>query len=255
MEWYQLPMNGFLRMPRHYPESHAEAALVLVCKRPGYGIGKQRLAATLGREAANQVAQSLLRCALEDAHDWPGPVIVAPAHPQDHSWAETLLTGIKWKGRKVHVLPQTTGNLGQRLNILDLELRQMGLEQLVYIGSDAPSLNPVHYAEVRDALQQTDTVLIPAEDGGVVLMASRQNWPVLSDLPWSTAHLGAGLARRCSAAGRSITILKHGYDVDEHADLARLVVSLALDPRPARRALHKLACSLVQSLKEAYVPF
>ena len=242
-------------MANFIPNIMAEAALVLVCKRPGYGIGKQRLAATLGREAANQVAQSLLRCALEDAYDWPGPVIIAPAHAQDRHWAETLLLRIKSKGQKVHVQPQAAGNLGQRLNILDRELRQGGLQQLVYIGSDAPSLTPADYASVRDALQDTDTVLIPAEDGGVVLMASRQPWPVLSDLPWSTAHLGGGLAHCCSAAGGSIAILKHGYDVDEHADLVRLVVSLGEDPRSARRALHGLACSLVQSLKEAYVTF
>ena len=37
-----------------------EAALVLVCKRPASGIGKQRLAASIGGEAANHIAEALL---------------------------------------------------------------------------------------------------------------------------------------------------------------------------------------------------
>ena len=232
-----------------------EVALVLVCKRPGYGIGKQRLATTLGQEMASRVASSLLACALEDARDWPGPVVIAPAHAEDYSWAEALLPQIGSKVRKVRIQPQAAGNLGQRLNILDGQLRQIGLRQLVYIGSDAPSLAPADYASVSDILQHTDTVLIPALDGGVVLMASRHHWPALTGLPWSTSHLGAALTRCCITSGRSIAMLKHGYDVDEQADLDRLVISLATDTRPARRALHRLACDLAQSSKEARVPF
>src|SRR5579871_3043541 len=106
-----------------------EAALVLVCKRPGLGIGKQRLAASLGREAANRIAEALLACALEDAQAWPGPVVIAPAHPEDHAWAGALLPQVR---PEVRIHPQTTGNLGHRLNMLDRELRGAGLEQLVY---------------------------------------------------------------------------------------------------------------------------
>ncbi|MDQ3185654.1 MAG: DUF2064 domain-containing protein [Pseudomonadota bacterium] len=220
-----------------------EIALVLVCKRPALGTGKQRLAAGLGREAANHVAEALLACALEDAGDWPGPVVIAPAHPMDYAWASTLLPQLQ---PKVRIQPQTTGNLGQRLNMLDHELRCAGMERLVYIGSDAPALAAADYAAVKDALLHYDTVLTPAEDGGVVLMASCRQWPMLSALPWSTAHLGAALVDCCQAAGQSVATLMHSFDVDEQDDILRLPVALRTDRRPARRALHTLACSLVQ---------
>lgn len=219
-----------------------EIALVLVCKRPASGTAKQRLAASLGRETANQIAEALLACALEDACDWAGPVIIAPAHPGDHAWAGTLLPKLQ---PKVLIQPQSTGNLGQRLNILDNELRDAGMEHLVYIGSDAPALAAADYAAVKDALPSYDTVLMPAEDGGVVLMASGRRWPALSGLPWSTHHLGAALAGCCRTAGQSVATLTHRFDVDERADLFRLPAALRTDYRPARRALHALVCGLV----------
>ena len=51
--------------------------LVLVCKRPALGIGKQRLAAKVGQELALQIAEALLACALEDVLAWPGSVVIA----------------------------------------------------------------------------------------------------------------------------------------------------------------------------------
>ena len=230
------------------------AALVLVCKRPAVGVGKQRLAASVGGEAANRIAEALLACALEDARAWPGPVIVAPADPADHAWASALLP---WaQGRpKIRVAPQTNGNLGQRLNALDHELRGSGLEQLVYIGSDAPLLAAPDYAAVYEALMNYDTVLKPAADGGVVLMASRQRWPSLSGLPWSTARLGAALANRCRSAGQSVINLTECFDVDEEDDVIRLIEALNADQRPARRALHGLACDLAHWRERSHVQF
>ncbi|MEO7558683.1 MAG: DUF2064 domain-containing protein [Nitrosospira sp.] len=224
-----------------------EVALILVCKRPASGIAKQRLAASLGREAATRVAEALLACALEDAGDWAGPVVIAPAHPSDHAWADTLLPQLR---PNVYIRPQATGNLGQRLNILDRELRGMGLEQLVYIGSDAPALMASDYAAVNEALPSHNSVLMPADDGGVVLMASRHEWPVLGGLPWSTTRLGTALADCCRAVGQSVATLRRSFDVDEQDDLIRLSTALSMDQRPARRALHALACDLVQQSRQ-----
>ena len=230
----------------------AEATLVLVCKRPGLGMGKQRLAANLGQEAANRVAEALLACALEDARAWPGPVVIAPAHWKDYAWAEALLAEVHPKG---YVQPQVEGNLGQRLNTLDSELRAVGLEKLVYIGSDAPALGAGNYAAASEALECHDTALAPSSDGGVVLMASRKRWPPLADLPWSTACLGIALADCCRAADHSVAILPHGFDVDEKDDLARLIISLSSDRRPARLALHELVSHLVRFNEMDHVQF
>jgi glycosyltransferase A (GT-A) superfamily protein (DUF2064 family) len=216
-----------------------EAVLVLVCKRPAPGIGKQRLAARLGNELACAIAQALLVCALEDACSWPGPVVVAPADAADADWAKNLIDPIRLRF-PLTIMPQTQGNLGQRLNALDRTLRAHGRKQLVFIGSDAPGLDAIDYQAALAALQHTDVALIPASDGGVVLMASRCAWPELSMLPWSSGQLGKSLLDACESAGQSVSAMRQGRDVDEVADLIELPAALKHDLRPARRLLREL---------------
>lgn len=223
-------------------------ALVLVCKRPSLGHGKQRLASFLGLETTQRVAEALLACAMEDAASWPGPVIIAPASRHDYNWAIALLQPLQ---PQTLVIPQVSGNLGQRLNTLDLALRHQRINQLVYIGSDAPNLDLTDYSIVRERLKQYDTVLKPAIDGGVVLMSSCCAWPELSDLPWSTDKLAMALSDACQAAGHSVCILEKGSDVDELDDFMRLTTQLAKDQRPARRALHQLVCDIAAAKKIA----
>lgn len=222
-----------------------EATLVLVCKRPAPGNGKQRLAVNLGVEVAHQIATALLACALEDACDWPGAVVIAPANAEDVEWARALSTQI---ASPVLIVPQVSGNLGQRLNALDQTLRAQGMEQLVFIGSDAPVLDTADYAAARATLQYADVVLVPALDGGVVLMASRCAWPDLSALPWSSCQLGAALMDICRVAGQSVKALGRGYDVDEADDIVKLAGLLEQDQRLARRALLALVKSIIPTM-------
>lgn len=224
-----------------------KAVLVLVCKRPAPGIGKQRLVASFGSETAQQVANALLACALEDASAWPGPVVIAPADVNDIDWAQALAAAIR---SLVIIVPQSAGNLGERLNALDKTLRAQGMERLVFIGSDAPGLVAADYVTVCAALQRNDVVLIPALDGGVVLMANRSAWPDLSALPWSSEHLESALRDACGNSGQSVSVLKESYDVDQPGDVMKLVALLQEDGRPARRALHELVKTLTfQSMR------
>ena len=149
------------------------------------------------------------------------------------------------------VVPQVAGNLGQRLNALDQTLRAQGMKQLVFIGSDSPGLDTVDYAAIRAALQHADIVLIPALDGGVVLMANRCAWPDLSALPWSGDQLGAALIDACLSAKQSVKTLGQGTDVDEIGDFVKLVNLLKHDQRPARRALLELTKNILSTLKIA----
>lgn len=225
-----------------------EPVLVLVCKRPALGIGKQRLAADIGQEAAADVAEALLACALEDLRVWTGPKVIAPSNPADCAWASSLLP-------QAFVQPQANGNLGQRLNRLDQELRNAGMKKLIYIGSDSPQLAEADYAAACAGLLDHDTVFKPAADGGVVLMANRQSWPPLGHLPWSKPRLGSALVACCRKAGYSAAMLIPGFDVDQGVDIDQLAGVLETDSRPARRALHFLACNLLSVREENHAQF
>ena len=206
------------------------SCLVVLCKRPALGHSKQRLAEQIGQEAALQIAERLLDCAIEDLQQWPGVRVLSPDHAEHLHWARTLCP-------QADVLAQAEGNLGQRLNDLDQRLRSLGHQRLLFIGSDCPALRPDDYQRVCAQLDNTDTVLLNARDGGVVLMASNRPWPDLSQLPWSTGQLGSALADGCRAAGHSVALAGELFDIDHQADLCLLEGCLASETRPARLAL------------------
>jgi rSAM/selenodomain-associated transferase 1 len=215
--------------------------LVVFCRRPRLGEGKQRLARELGAAHALAIAQALLECALEDALAWPGGLVIAPENPAEARWAQGLLE------RAASVQPQPPGNLGERLNAVDRAVRAAGHERVLYIGSDAPSLTLSDLRAAQAALDGSDVVLVPAQDGGVTLMGSRRAWPDLAPLPWSEPTLGEMLEECCRSHGRSVTRLAESYDVDEVSDLGRARRALAADDRPARRRLHELLVKIAVS--------
>jgi len=234
-------------MPQSQSAPHrTSTALVLFCRRPAHGIGKQRLARALGTARALAIATALLDCALEDLAAWPGAPVISPACQEDLAWAEGLIDRPKW------LLPQPEGNLGQRLRHVDAETRRLGFDRVLFIGSDAPSLQPDNLIAAGDALADADVVLIPAVDGGVALMGSRIPWPDLAGLPWSEATLAEALEQECRANDRSVIRLAASYDVDEVSDLARAEEALRDDARPARERLRLLirACNAIQPSAE-----
>ena len=215
-----------------------EPTLVLLCKRPRLGQGKQRLAATLGTQTALVIAQHLLACALEDLAAWDGVRVISPASAADANWAAEQLPDAT-------CVAQTSGNLGERILELDNRLRTQGHQRLIYIGSDAPVLGPRLYAETITELASYDSVFSAAEDGGVTIMASNRPWPnALVDLPWSTESLGAALAGACKLQGQHCSWLAPSYDIDHAKDLQRLQHDLRGDSRPARQRLVGLLTAL-----------
>ncbi|MCL4792207.1 MAG: glycosyltransferase [Gammaproteobacteria bacterium] len=218
---------------------HRPAVLVVFCRRPAIGTGKQRLAAEIGTAQAAEIATLLLATTLEDARSWPGPVVLAPSEAEDADWAATLLP------RSATIIPQTAGNLGERLQGIDCRVRATQPGAVIYVGSDAPVLSEADYAAARKALMHHDVVLAPALDGGVTLMGARCPWPELAGLPWSSDQLCAALAAHCVAQGLDVATLQPvRYDVDLATDLQRLCADLRTDVRPARRILYRKLCSL-----------
>jgi rSAM/selenodomain-associated transferase 2/rSAM/selenodomain-associated transferase 1 len=204
--------------------------LVLFCRRPSLGVGKQRIASVLGAQAALEAASLLLSAAVDDAHHWQGAVVVAPASPADSAWAQSLIPGAT-------VIPQCKGNLGQRIQDVDQRIRERGGRNIVFIGSDAPGLTTAALANAAQALHTQNVVLAPASDGGVTLMGSSKPWPALADLPWESPQLGTALADECGSHGLSIALLPDDYDIDTRDDLLAALPALEADQRASRQRI------------------
>jgi len=216
--------------------------LLIFCKQPRIGQGKQRIAASLGAETAFEIAKALLQCALEDAQAWSGRVVLSPASVDEVEWAEELLDG-----EHVQVIPQPLGNLGERINAVDRFLRQQGHQNIVTIGTDAPILTMELLSKVCQKMTDYDVVCSKADDGGVTVMASGLAWPDIEALPWSTERLAQGLEECCFESGQSVGYIEPTYDIDHEADLVRLIEDLKSDLRPARKALLQLITPIVNN--------
>jgi glycosyltransferase A (GT-A) superfamily protein (DUF2064 family) len=207
------------------PSTPTGCCVVLMMKSAARS--KRRLAARLGTERATQAAQRLLDCACEDLAAWRGPRCAAPSAADDQLGAPPADA----------VVVQRDGNLGERINHVNDELIRRGFARQLFIGIDCPSLDVAYLARAAAALDEHDTVLGPAADGGVVLMGVRGYWPSLAELPWSTDALCEALRAACAASGSRCALLPRLQDVDTPSDLAALRTKLRGDPRPARQAL------------------
>ncbi len=217
---------------------------------------KRRLAADVG-DLAEEAAACLLTCALEDALSWPGPTWLSPANQRDLEWVtarvdkESVLIrksrrvideaasrcgSVKTRrGEICGFVPQPDGNLGERINCVDGDLRREGVSKLIFLGTDCPGLDAAYLEQAAWSLREADAVLGPAEDGGVVLMGANRPWPDLKELGWSTQGLCSELRGLCREAGWSVTMLETREDVDTLRNLLGTATAMSGDSRPSRR--------------------
>jgi len=217
--------HGAMKTPSMQGGRSTGCCVVLMMKSAARS--KRRLAEHVGAQRATQAAQCLLDCASEDLTAWPGPVCIAP------SAADERIDALPADA----VVIQRGGDLGERINHVNEELARRGFERQLFIGIDCPALDVAYLDRAAAALDDCDTVLGPAADGGVVLMGVRGRWPALGALPWSTSALFASLHAACAAAGSNAATLPRLHDVDTLGDLLALRTELLGDARPARQAL------------------
>lgn len=183
----------------------------IFAKPPRPGEVKTRLARTVGPGLATRFAAAFLA-------DTVALVREAGLEPVIATTDTTFPFGLH-----TEVVEQGGGDLGQRLDhVLRDGLQRHGL--VVALGADSPTL-PVPFLRGLVAELPADTVrTIPAEDGGFVALATRRlPTGVFTAIPWSSAHTLEAVEGAFRDAGCASERRAPWYDVDEEADLDRLV--------------------------------
>lgn len=138
--------------------------------------------------------------------------------------------------------PQHSGDLGQRL-FHGLTSAARRFESVAAVGSDHPEIHPDTVNEAFERLENgQDVVIVPADDGGYVLIAMRRDAlrpELFQDIPWSTSEVLGRTVDRCHELGLRLSLLPEGHDIDLHDDLLALVDRMRRDPSrcPATRRL------------------
>ncbi|MBL8517361.1 MAG: TIGR04282 family arsenosugar biosynthesis glycosyltransferase [Betaproteobacteria bacterium] len=198
----------------------ADAKVLIFAKAPVPGQVKTRLAKVYTTEAAAMLHAALTERALETALSSGLDVVLFAAPDASHPWFATCAEDFG-----VTIDQQLRdADLGERmLDALDRTLR--GTSLTIIIGADCPALTAKHLHLVLATFQveQCDIVLIPAEDGGYVLIAARRTHPeMFKDIAWGTDTVLAQQRAALRAAGLTWTELETLWDVDRPEDLPRL---------------------------------
>lgn len=195
-----------------------ELRTIIFAKAPRAGFAKTRLIPQLGATGAAHLAQRLLLHTVRQTQQAQLGAVELCATPE--------VTHTDWKNiplpTDLLLSSQGEGDLGTRL----ARAAQRSLSDtssVLLIGTDCPALDAPCLKNAVYQLRTTDMVLIPAHDGGYVLLGLKRFVPTLfEDIPWSTNAVATITAQRAQAAGLRVTQLAALPDIDTPADLAHL---------------------------------
>jgi uncharacterized protein len=217
-----------MRIPSH---------VVVFSKPPVPGLVKTRLIPAIGDTAAAQLHLQLLRqnlCVVQRT-DYPASLWIAGAiaHP-------ALLDASHDFGMALRV--QEGGDLGARMKHA-MQTVLTYSHTAIIIGSDCPVLETTHFRQVVCKLKgDAEVGVIPAEDGGYVLIAASiaelaRRKVVLDalfdDITWSTDKVMEQTRERLRQVNATWFELPALWDVDNPEDLLRLESQTDLSDCPA----------------------
>ncbi len=216
------------------PAAVTDTRILVFARAPEPGAAKTRLIPLLGAGRAAALQRLLIDRALSTAlAARVGPVELwcAPSaqHPQLAQCAARHGVG---------AASQCDGDLGARM--LHAAVTALAITpHVIMIGADCPALTAADLQRVAAALASDfDAVLIPAEDGGYVLIALKW-WDarLFDGIAWGSDSVMAATRERLDGLGWRWCELAPSWDVDRPADFARLAASgLIPDLEQALRA-------------------
>jgi rSAM/selenodomain-associated transferase 1 len=195
------------------------ASVAVMAKAPLTGFAKTRLIPLLGAAAAARVQRRFTVDSLYTAQCFAPEATTLWCAP--HAQQRFFRALHKAAGATCHT--QSAGDLGSKMQaIVAQHFAKPHATPLIIIGTDCPLLSPGHLQQAAAALAEHDVVLIPAEDGGYVLIGLRRSVPeVFERITWSTPQVLEQTRQQLRLAGASWHELAPLWDIDEPADWQR----------------------------------
>lgn len=201
--------------------------IAILARAPMAGESKTRLVPALGAEGAAALAAWMLRRTVATACAAQlGQVTLFCAGDIDHPGFIACAADASLPRH-----PQAAGDLGERM--LRAAESAMTTDGVIVIGSDCPALTPAHLRQAAGELATQDAALIPAEDGGYVLIAMRQpSSELFAGMRWGGPDVMAQTRQRLSSLGWQWSEPLTLWDVDRIEDVRRLERMLADAGKP-----------------------
>lgn len=113
-------------------------------------------------------------------------------------------------------------DLGERMSNAFASTFDSGIEKVVLIGTDCPTLQSQHLLQAFTALNDSDLVLGPATDGGYYLIGMKVRAAYLFEgIAWSTSQVLSKTLHVASQHSLTTTLLPELCDIDTPEDWQR----------------------------------
>ena len=203
-------------------------AIAILCKTPIAGLCKTRLSPPLFPEECAAISACFIRdlSATIDVlartdRDVMGYAVYTPTTSETR--LQPLLPGA------FHLLPQSDGDLGERLLNAMVDLLNAGHDGAILVNSDSPTLPLCILRAAVHAVRQGDAaVLSPALDGGYTLIGlTNPHARLFADIPWSTPQVYPLTLQRAREIDLPVIAVPQWYDIDDEYTLRLLQTELA----------------------------
>ncbi len=196
--------------------SHSGPVIGLFAKQPVPGQVKTRLTPPLSAEQACLLYQTALRETVTQLLSAGLPLVICYAGRRD--WFSENFPGLS-------LLAQSGDGLGVRMSNAVQALFAAGAGPVLLAGSDSPDLPISLVEQVLAKLQEKDVATIPCRDGGYAIVGMRRaTTELFEEIPWSTPQVLEATRQRSRQLGLTYHETECWDDLDELADLQRLVV-------------------------------
>lgn len=194
---------------------YPDGRILVFCKAPESGKVKTRLAKTIGEAAAVSVHEYLARHCLETiARQNIAPIELWCMPNSRHAFFQHCETTFG-----VMLKEQVGKTLGERMSHAASDTLAQG-KLPVIIGTDCPEINSAYLRSAFSALEQHNSVIGPAYDGGYVLIGLREPQPeIFMDMPWGSPQVFDETMARLSGPVKCLEVCG---DIDYAEDLLRL---------------------------------
>ncbi|MDB5047691.1 MAG: hypothetical protein JWO30_762 [Fibrobacteres bacterium] len=158
-----------------------EYEVLIFAKYPESGRCKTRLAKGVGDENALRIYRALLDHTLDTVRATPYRKVLMVDPP------ERAADASEWAPGMDAYLPQSSGDLGQRMESAVEAAFTRGAKKIILLGSDCPQISKDSVISTFDALNRYDVVLGPTDDGGYYLLGLKEvNASLFRNIPWSS---------------------------------------------------------------------
>lgn len=187
--------------------------LLIFTRNPELGKCKTRLAATVGDEIALNIYKFLLNHTAAITKDVN---VAKQVWYSEEIWKDDI-----WDNHFFDKKLQEGADLGIRMANAFLEGFAAGFERIIVIGSDMYDLNQTDIDNAFTALESSDFVVGPAEDGGYYLLGMNAfNPDVFKNKTWGTETVLEATLNNLK--NENIKLLETRNDIDLYEDVAKI---------------------------------